>query len=687
MKNSAPAFLFLCAFTCLVVTCLVVTSPQMALGQTANETPPETSPEPPAESSLAPLVVTSELERSGLPMGFEPGSFIRKNQDDVKSQISRSLRDVTSDTPGVSFLGGPRTRAQLPQIRGLGSDRVLVLEDGARQSFQSGHSGRIFSDAGSFEEIEIVKGPLSSMFGSGAIGGVINLRRPTARDLRRRSGRSKGGEIAIDSSTVDAGFGGRFTLFGVFPEATESQVTFEPIVSYSESKSQDLRFGNGRKLAYSAHQTKELYAGLGAKLGSWDTDLKVTNYEDNGQAPFNSSEETSVQSMIADTRNLKTDAVLSLTKKSTDWSFKAKPFVRQSRVERVRLTDSRRDLLSVETVGIDAHVDFQTSLATRGRSVIGIEGFRDLNRGERAGTTYGLFPNGETLQTGAYIQVPIDLASDVSLVSGLRADQYKSTPSDASLRGNEGSALSPKLYLVWDLSTEQNSEQNVFFGWGRGFNAPRLQDLYVSGLHFPGQGPQVPNNFFQANPDLKPETADSFETGFRGRTTSWTYNLTGFLTEAQDFIQRDVNLSAGTTRLANIDRASLYGGELLLKKTFGPWSMTATLSTVRGVNRRTSEPLPDTQADRARIVAEVAVNDLWILSSDVEITLGQERVPNGTTATGGYTIYNLGSNYMLSDNETLTVRITNLFDRAYRRHGSQIDDAGTDIRLAVVGRF
>lgn len=672
----------------LLLSALLV--PSHLFAQDTSETPE--TPSATGESSLAPVVVSSELERSGLPLGFQPGSFVRKNQDQVSSSISRSLRDVTSDTPGVAFLGGPRTRAQLPQIRGLGSDRVLVLEDGARQSFQSGHSGRVFADAGSFEEIEIVKGPLSSMFGSGAIGGVINLRRPTARDLKRRSGRSKGGEITIDTSTVDAGFGERYTLFGIFPDRTESQATFEPIVSYSQSNSQDLRFGNGQKLAYSAHKTKELYAGLGTKLGSWDANVKVTNYEDNGLAPFNSSEETSVQTMIADTRNLKTDAVLSVTKTATDWSFKAKPFVRQSRVERVRVTDSRRDLLSVETVGLDAHVDFTTGLAARGRSVLGIEGFRDLNRGERAGTTYGLFPNGETLQTGAYVQVPIDIAEDVSMVSGLRADQYRSTPSNAALRGNEGSAISPKLYFIWDLSgintdASADGEKNVFIGWGRGFNAPRLQDLYVSGLHFPGQGPSVPNNFFQANPDLKPETADSFETGFRGRSNSWTYNVTGFLTEAQDFIQRDVDLAGGTTRLANIDRASLYGAEFLLKKSIGDWSLTTTISTVRGINRRTAEPLADTPADRARLIVETAVSETWMISSDAEITLGQERVPNGTTATGGYTIFNLGTSYTLNEDSTLTMKITNLFDRAYRRHGSQIDDAGTDIRLALIGRF
>lgn len=649
-----------------------------------------TAPEP-TTTELAPVVVTSELERSGLPLGFKPGSFVQKTREDVAAPISRSLRDVASDVPGVSFLGGPRTRAQLPQIRGLGSDRVLVLEDGARQNFQSGHSGRIFSDAGSFEEIEIVKGPLSSMFGSGALGGVINMRRPTSQDLARRSGRSRGGEITVDSATADSSFGQRYTLFGVFGSPSGSNEgsprSIDPIVSYSSSDAENLALGNGSKLAYSASKTSELYAGLGAQLGTFKTNLKVTNYEDSGRAPLNAAEETSVASSIADTKNLKTDAVLMLNQSWANSSLELKPFVRKTRVERVRITDSRRDLLLVESVGLDAHFDFQTSLAVRGRTVVGFEGFRDSNRGERAGATYGLFPNGETTQSGLYVQQPFDLTEDVSLIVGARADQYKSTPSNAALRGNEGSAVSPKLYVTWQIEKSEFQENGFFFGWGRGFNAPRLQDLYVSGLHFPGQPPAFPNNFFQANPDLKPETADSFETGLRGRTSTWTYSLTGFLTLANDFIMRDVNVAAGTTQLNNIDRATLYGAELGVKNTIGKWIVGLTSSAVRGINRRADEPIADTPADRFRLSADFAFADSLIVGGETEVVLGQQRVPNGVTATGGYTIFNALANWNVDKDWAFGAKLGNVLNRAYRRHGSQIDEAGLDVRVSLTARF
>lgn len=653
-------------------------SPSLAFAQ--DETPESES------VTLSPVVVKSELERSGLPLGFQPGSFYRKDQSEITSPISRSLRDVASDIPGVAFLGGPRTRAQLPQIRGLGADRVLILEDGTRQNFQSGHSGRIFADIGGFEELEVVKGPLSSTFGSGALGGVINLRRPTARDLAKRSGRSRGGEITIDTGTVDSSFGDRFTLFGVFENA-EATHSIDPIISYSESSSSDIELARGSKLPYSAHKTREIYGGLNATLGKFRTGLKVTNYEDEGRAPLNPSQETTTATEIADTVNVKTDAVLSLNYDWENSSLDVKPFVRNSRVERSRITDGRRDRLAVETIGLDGRYDFATPLASRGRTVVGLEVFRDNNRGERAGTTYGLFPNGETEQMGLYVQQPVDLGSSVSAVAGLRADRYKSTPSDSTLQGNEGSALSPKLYVTWETYKETTDENNVFIGWGRGFNAPRLQDLYVSGLHFPGQPPFVPNNFFQANPSLKAETADTFEAGTRGRASTWTYSLVGFLTEANDFILRDVNIQAGTTRLANIDRATLYGGELQVGTTLDRWTFDLGASVVRAINRRADEPVADSPADRLRLVVGNSVTDELWLNVDSEVVLGQERVPNGVDSTGGYTLFGAGASWSPSKDWTLSTRFTNILNRAYHRHGSVVDDAGRDIRVALTARF
>ncbi|MDX9731575.1 MAG: TonB-dependent receptor plug domain-containing protein, partial [Bdellovibrionales bacterium] len=364
------------------------------------------------ETSLQPIVVNSELERSGLPLGFKPGSFVQKSKDSVESQISRSLRDVISDVPGVAFLGGPRTRAQLPQIRGLGSDRVLILEDGARQNFQSGHSGRVFSDLGGFQEVEIVKGPFSSMFGSGALGGVINMRRPTARDLMNRHGRNLGGEISLDHSSADSGFGQRYTVFGVLDRDPKS-FSLDPILSYSESKAIDLKLGNGKRLPHSAHTTKEFYGGLGIQTsafgsGTTKANLKFTSYDDSGNAPLNpAEEEIPGRNPVADTKNLKTDVVLSLRHEWKHAAFELKPFMRQTKVVRVRLSDSRRDLLSIDSRGLDSFAEFETPLATRGRSVLGFDGFIVENKGERAGAVYGLFPNGETTQDGSYAQQPV----------------------------------------------------------------------------------------------------------------------------------------------------------------------------------------------------------------------------------------------------------------------------------------
>ncbi len=159
------------------------------------------------------------------------------------------------------------------------------------------------------------------------------------------------------------------------------------------------------------------------------------------------------------------------------------------------------------------------------------------------------------------------------------------------------------------------------------------------------------------------------------------------MTEANDFILRDVNVQAGTTRLANIDRATLFGGELQVGTVLGTWTFDLGASMVRGVNRRADAPIADTPADRMRLVVGQNLSDeLWI-SVDSEVVLGQERVPDDVDATGGYTLFGAGAAWSPSKDWTLSGRFTNLLNRAYHRHGSMIDDAGRDIRVALTARF
>src|SRR3546814_1100075 len=98
---------------------------------------------------------------------------------DWSSDVCSSDLDLLRDMPGVELDGGPRITAVQPSIRGMGGERVLIRIDGARQNFESGHRGRVFLDPEVLERVDVLRGPASTLYGSGAIGGVIDF---TTRD-------------------------------------------------------------------------------------------------------------------------------------------------------------------------------------------------------------------------------------------------------------------------------------------------------------------------------------------------------------------------------------------------------------------------------------------------------------------------------------------------------------------------
>ena len=112
-----------------------------------------------------------------------PGQVSVIERDAIETYAPSDLDDVLRAMPGVDVRGGPRRTGQTVSIRGLGGENVLILIDGARQSFISAHDGRIFLDPELLQSVEAVRGPASALYGSGAVGGVLAFRTARASDL------------------------------------------------------------------------------------------------------------------------------------------------------------------------------------------------------------------------------------------------------------------------------------------------------------------------------------------------------------------------------------------------------------------------------------------------------------------------------------------------------------------------
>lgn len=114
-----------------------------------------------------------------------PGQVSVVTRADLDTLAPSSVSDALRDVAGLDFAGGPRRTGETPSLRGLSGQNVLILLDGARQSFSSAHDGRFFLDPDLIGTVEVVKGPASALYGSGAVGGVLAFESVNASDLPR----------------------------------------------------------------------------------------------------------------------------------------------------------------------------------------------------------------------------------------------------------------------------------------------------------------------------------------------------------------------------------------------------------------------------------------------------------------------------------------------------------------------
>ena len=94
-----------------------------------------------------------------------------------------TYEDLLGDVTGVTIEGGPRGISQEPNIRGFQDEQVVIRMDGARQNFDLAHRGRFFTDPETLRQVEVLRGGQSTLYGSGALGGVIFLETKDPADL------------------------------------------------------------------------------------------------------------------------------------------------------------------------------------------------------------------------------------------------------------------------------------------------------------------------------------------------------------------------------------------------------------------------------------------------------------------------------------------------------------------------
>jgi iron complex outermembrane receptor protein len=579
---------------------------------------------------------------------------------------SEALRTAQAPTLGetLNWLPGVRnwsTGAGIgkPLIRGLGSNRVLVLADGQRvdgQQWGDEHGPNIGTEDA--ERIEVIRGPASVLYGSDALGGVINVVTPALPDAIGRQG-FLSGRLGVGYGTNHSAPEGSLQL-----EAATGAFGFRGALN--GLRSDDIRTPSGT-LANSGYEMFGGGAAAGARGGWGSVSVEYAGRNERVEIHEDPEEEPDYTRFqrIADDR---AKATLNLPASNTTRLEVMTGWERNHRRE-FETADESDVALGLRSMTLTGNAHLHHVLGGFS-GVAGVSGLR--NEVEKYGEET-LVPNSTASGFGAYLFEQVE-AGRWHFSAGARYD-YRQLDVEAdddlgveaqtrdwgSLTGNLGALfrVSEPVALVLNL--------------GRGYRAPSSFELFANGVH------EGTVRFERGNPTLRNETSLNADLSVRVQTGRVSAEIGGFHNRIADYIYPDptglVDAESGYQiyDFAQGD-ATLSGFEASAEiHPVDPLHLRIAADYVRGQNTTLDQPLPFMPPFRLSYGVRWEGKGRGPVSAPY-LDLGGEthseqgRLDPEDYAPPGYTLFSFGAGTRLDVAGTglqLDLRVRNLFDTEY----------------------
>ncbi|MEI4485694.1 TonB-dependent receptor [Frigidibacter sp. MR17.14] len=633
--------------------------------------------------------------------GFEqnvadaPASVTVITGEDLAKANVTSLADALAEAQGVVTTGIPNE--QDISIRGLPGQYTLILVDGKRQGTResrpngsAGYEQSFIPPVAAIERIEVVRGPMSSLYGSDAIGGVVNIiTKPvstrwtgsttieTTQPEHSRDGASTQGSFYLSGPIVSDKLG--LQLWGRRLDKDESRVIDGP----QAQDDSDLT----ARLTWTPFDNQE----FGFEIGRSELER-------------NASAGRTVEDGGDDDRQENDRTHYALTH-SGDWGWGQSAFS-LTREEGKRTTysadDGRlvKDDRAPEVTNTVADLKLTTPFQGAGTHTV-VSGLQ-FQRNELDDLNPGLGTQGSWSrdQWAVYAEDEWRIAPDFALTLGARYTEDE----------DFGGHVSPRIYAVWNATPELTVKGGV----STGYRTPDLRSIAEGYYYTTQQG----RGIIVANPDLKPEESTSYELGVLWQRPGLELGATAFRTDFTDKIEsfntgETVTIETGSTynRWAwdNVSDAMLQGVELTAR-----WDLAPDLSMRASYTWTDSEqqsgdyeglPLMRTPEHAASLrldwVTPVAGLQAWtaVTYHGEEINAGARIGSNGTpykTNDAGtviaykydaYTTVDLGASYAVNDRATINGAVYNLFDEGVGLEDSNAVIEGRRLWLGLTTTF
>lgn len=470
---------------------------------------------------LEEIMVTATRTTQTVNEALAPVSVITR--DEIERKQPRSVQDLLRGTPGLSITNsGGQGKQTSVFVRGTNSDHVLVLVDGIKMG--SATAGTFsFQDipVDMIERIEVVRGPRSALYGSEAIGGVIQI-------FTRR---------ASNQSTLNTSFttGSRGTYEGFVGSAVSSQDFWMSANLQSQSTDGiDSREGDEVDKDGFDNQSAHIRAGFRSPALTGEVFWLKNFAESEYDGSWTNETEPNQQSAGLDLEYVVTD------------SYWVNLVAGQSR-------DEAENFLNGE---------FVDRYQTKRQTVSVVNGLSFLGQGE---LIVGL--DWQKDQVDVNLPFAVDHRETKSAFVQLQ-QSFDGVDTLLAVRNDDiqrfGSHNTGNLALGWDLS----SNLRATIGYGQAYKAPTFNELY-----FPGYGRK----------DLQAEESETSEIGLHANYAWGKWNTQVFTTNINQLIETDYSL--GQWGMANnTDKAKIDGVESVVSTELFNWYISGAVTFLEPVN-------------------------------------------------------------------------------------------------------
>lgn len=617
----------------------------------------------PADLRLEEVVISATPVGSGVRYQAAQvfsGELLRQKSD-------MSLGVMLDGEPGISMSSFGPAPAR-PVIRGFDGERVLVLENGERMGDLSGtaHDHVVALEPFATERIEIVRGPSSLLYGSSAIGGVINM---MTSDIPFYWEKGFEGRISVQGATANdmiGGFGklshgwdnsavtGRFSYRNADQMRTpEGKLPGTEMENYEGSVGFALRGNNYQ--GGGAFMFMDMVYGIPESLDDPSQFIEVRLNKQMGQARINAEFDGFFDEL--------------------EFRFHGGRFF-QEEIEAEILNDGSVD----EVVEIEfTHWSLSSSVTLQHRP------FAFFDRGALGLNVYGrtidvdgedaFTPGDQNLNVALFTFQEIPLSSKLRLQFGIRGEGWSlSTRENAFFPGLDESRSGINFSGSTGLNYQPIDGLELGLQLARAYRNPSLEELFANGPHL-GAG-----SFEIGDTELDNEVSYGADGFISWRTEKLHIEAAGFFNHIDNYIifnsTGEIDEESELPIFTYLDdQAQMMGGEFNVAYQITPkFLLTSGLDFVLGDRTgNIEEPLPFIPPLRWKSGLKWDTGRYWV-AGNIRLVSEQDRIATEEEATPGYTLFGFEGGVKLDQDgkHSVVVKAQNITDESYRDHLSRI---------------